>query len=58
MTKKINPFGLRFFLTVFLTLAYVTAWAQSVTVTGTVKDENGDPLMGVTVRQRWHRHQS
>lgn len=51
MTKKINPFGLRFFLTVFLTLAYVTAWAQSVTVTGTVKDENGDPLMGVTVRQ-------
>ncbi|MBC8032937.1 MAG: carboxypeptidase-like regulatory domain-containing protein [Chitinophagaceae bacterium] len=31
-------------------LTFTTAWAQEVnTVTGTVKDENGNPLVGVSI---------
>ena len=37
-------------LTMCLLVAVMTAWAQKVNVTGQVTDEQGEPLIGVTVK--------
>ena len=39
----------KFFLTVLSLLAVSFAWAQNITVRGTVTDHNGDPIIGVYV---------
>ncbi|MBE6224228.1 MAG: TonB-dependent receptor [Bacteroidales bacterium] len=39
----------KFFLTVLSLLAVSFAWAQNITVKGTVTDQNGDPIIGVYV---------
>ncbi len=39
----------KFFLTVLSLLAVSFAWAQNITVKGTVTDQNGEPIIGVTV---------
>ena len=39
----------KFFLTVLSLLAVSFAWAQNLTVKGTVTDQNGDPIIGVYV---------
>ena len=39
----------KFFLTVLSLLAVSFAWAQNIAVKGTVTDQNGDPVPGVTV---------
>ena len=42
----------KFFLTVLSLLAVSFAWAQNITVKGTVTDQNGEPIIGVYVVQQ------
>ena len=47
--KKTFMRKVKFFLTVLSLLAVSFAWAQNLTVKGTVSDQNGDPIIGVYV---------
>jgi len=39
-------------LGMMLTLASLSAWAQDIIVSGTVKDATGEPVIGVSVIQK------
>lgn len=48
--KKITNQALRFVLLALVSLTFsVGAWAQNITVTGTVTDKSGEPIIGVYV---------
>ena len=41
-------------LVMTLTTASLSAWAQDVIVSGTVKDATGEPVIGASVVQKWY----
>ena len=48
--KQITNQALRFVLLALVSLTFsVGAWAQNITVTGTVTDKSGEPIIGVYV---------